>query len=164
MNVVSRDGVSVYEMHFEKGEPIGEALPKREAAGREKKSGTIIRWKPDLAVFTDIAIPKEYFLDMLKRQSVVNAGLKFTLRFEKAGEFETYEFLYENGIADYVAETAGEAALTGPVLWKLETAGKDRADKKEYKLKAEVAFCFSNTVKMLEYYHNSSYLEHGGRA
>lgn len=161
MNVVSRDGVSVYEMHFEKGEPIGE-LAKREAAGKEKKSGTIIRWKPDLAVFTDIAIPKEYFLDMLKRQSVVNAGLKFTLRFEKAGEFETYEFLYENGIADYVAETAGEAALTGPVLWKLETAGKDRADKKEYKLKAEVAFCFSNTVKMLEYYHNSSYLEHGG--
>ena len=26
----------------------------------------------------------------------------------------------------------------------------------------QVAFCFSNKVNMLEYYHNSSYLEHGG--
>ncbi|MCI8589892.1 MAG: DNA topoisomerase [Clostridiales bacterium] len=161
MHVVSKDGRFVYEMNFEKGEPKGE-LAKKEAIGAEQKSGTMINWKPDLEVFTDIAIPKEYFLDILKRQSVVNAGITFVLRFETAKGFENYEFFYENGIGDYVQETAGETALTVPVLWNLETAGKDRADKKEYKLKAEVAFCFSNTAKMLEYYHNSSFLEHGG--
>lgn len=44
----------------------------------------------------------------------------------------------------------------------LETAGKDREDKPTYKLKAEICFAFSNDVNVLEYYHNSSFLEHGG--
>ena len=48
------------------------------------------------------------------------------------------------------------------MLWHLETSGRDRADKDEYKLRADVSFCISNTVNVIEYYHNSSFLEHGG--
>ena len=48
------------------------------------------------------------------------------------------------------------------MLWTLECSGRDREDKDDYKLRAEVAFCFSNTVNRIEYYHNSSFLEHGG--
>ena len=161
MSVQSRDGKNVYEIDFAKGEAQTE-LRKREAVGKERKSGTIIRWKPDLEVFTDIAIPKEYFTDMLLRQSVVNAGIRFTLRYQNGNVFEESSYLYENGIADYVAQVAADTSLTLPVFWKMETSGKDRADKKEYKLKAEIAFCASNTNKLLEYYHNSSFLEHGG--
>jgi len=161
MNVISRDGEMVHEISFKKGEAVGK-LTDREAVGKEKKSGTVIHWRPDLEVFTDIAIPREYFEDMMRRQSVVNAGIKFTLKYEIAGGFDTKTFLYENGIADYVTEFAGESALTAPVKWSFETSGRDRDDKKDYKLKCEVAFCSSNTAKMLEYYHNSSYLEHGG--
>jgi DNA gyrase subunit B len=40
--------------------------------------------------------------------------------------------------------------------------GRDRSDKPEYKVKAEVAFAFNNDVNLIEYYHNSSFLEHGG--
>ena len=161
MNVISRDGENVYEINFKKGNVDGD-LTKREAQGKEKKSGTIIKWKPDLEVFTDINIPREYFSDMLHRQSVVNSGIKFILRYQTAKGFETEEYLYENGIIDYVSEIVGDTALTSPVIWKTETSGKDREDKKDYKLKAEVSFCVSNHVNMLEYYHNSSFLEHGG--
>ena len=159
---VWRDGQE-YTLHFERGEIVGELnktpLPKNQS----KKTGTRTRWLPDLDVFTDIAIPAEYFTDVMKRQAVVNEGITFKFRNEtEPGKFEETKFLYENGIADYVAELAGEGSLTSPVFWQAEKKSRDRADKPEYKVKLSVACCFSNKVQVIEHYHNSSWLEHGG--
>ena len=154
-----RDGFK-YSLHFEKGENIGGL--KKEPTDRGKKTGTTIRWKPDLEVFTDIDIPVDYYTDVLKRQAVVNAGVTFRFRNQVGGKFETTDFQYENGIEDYVKELAGENSLTLPVFWQTERRGRDRADKPEYKVKLSVSFCFSNTVQIIEHYHNSSWLEHGG--
>ena len=149
-----------YSLHFEKGENIGGL--NSEPTDRGKKTGTTIRWKPDLEVFTDINIPAEYYLDVMKRQAVVNAGVTFRFRNQTGGKFEATDFQYENGISDYVTELAGEDALTAPVFWQTERRGRDRADKPEYKMKLSVSFCFSNKVQLIEHYHNSSWLEHGG--
>ena len=149
-----------YSLHFEKGENIGGL--KSEPTDRGKKTGTTIRWRPDLEVFTDINIPVDYYLDVMKRQAVVNAGVTFRFKNQVGGKFETTDFNYENGIVDYVAELAGEDALTAPVFWQSERRGRDRADKPEYKVKLSVSFCFSNKVQVVEHYHNSSWLEHGG--
>ena len=127
---------------------------------RGHASGTQIKWRPDRDVFTDIRIPLEYFQDVLKRQAVVNAGLRFELFDEESGEH--FAYCYENGIRDYLAELAGENSLTGIHYLQTETAGRDREDKPEYRLKFETAFCFNNHVNRLEYYHNSSFLEYGG--
>lgn len=156
--VIHRDGYE-YTLHFEKGENIG-GLKKELYTG--KKTGSKFRWLPDLDVFTDIDIPVEYYLDVLKRQAVVNAGVTFRFRNQVGGKFETTDFRYENGIEDYVKELAGENPLTQPVFWQTERRGRDRADKDEYKVKLSVSFCFSNTVQVIEHYHNSSWLEHGG--
>ena len=157
---VWRDGMK-YSLHFEKGEHVGGL--RKEPTDRGKRTGSTIRWKPDLEVFTDTSIPADYFLDIMKRQAVVNAGVTFRFREETApGKFETTEFQYENGIQDYVAELAGEEPLTQPVFWQTERKGRDRADKPEYKVKLSVSFCFSNRVSVVEHYHNSSWLEHGG--
>ena len=159
---VLRDG-NKYSLHFKKGKPVGkkgQELLIEPAPG--KKTGTTIRWLPDLEVFTDIAIPEEYFDDVLHRQAVVNAGVTFRLRIERDKGFDTRDYLYENGIMDYVAELAGENPLTAPVFIQAERKGRDREDKPEYKVKLSAAFCFSKTVSALEYYHNSSWLENGG--
>ena len=156
--VIHRDGFE-YTLHFEQGENIG-GLKKEPYAG--KKTGSKFRWLPDLDVFTDIDIPVEYYLDVLKRQAVVNAGITFRFRNQVGGKFETTDFKYENGIEDYVKELAGDNPLTQPVFWQTERKGRDRADKDEYKVKLSVSFCFSNTVQIIEHYHNSSWLEHGG--
>ncbi|MBQ8005100.1 MAG: DNA topoisomerase [Clostridia bacterium] len=162
MDVFSYDGTKVSEIHFKKGEPITD-LTVRELERKEKRTGTVIKWRPDLEVFTDINIPREFFDDVMHRQAVVNSGIKFVFKYELPdGKFEEKSYYYENGIADYLRELAGENTMTAPVLWKMETKGRDREDKEEYKLKAEFSFCVSNTVNRLEYYHNSSYLEHGG--
>jgi len=156
---IHRDGFK-YNLHFEKGENVG-GLKKEPYSG--KKSGTKTRWKPDLEVFTDINIEKEYFTEVLKKQAVVNPKVTFVFKYENEdGTFETEEFYYENGISDYLKEIVGENHLTSLQYWDGERKGRDRADKPEYKVKLSVAFTFSNKVKLLEYYHNSSFLEHGG--
>ena len=156
---IHRDGFK-YTLHFEKGEIVGKL--NKEPADR-KKTGSTFRWKPDLDVFTDVHIPHEYFEDTLKRQAVVNAGVSFRYRREtEKGKFAETEYRYEHGILDYVTELAGEAPLTAPQLWEAERRGRDREDKPEYKVKISAAFCFSNQVNRIEYYHNSSWLEYGG--
>ena len=162
MNVtVWRDGKE-YRLHFERGEIAGK-LEVSEQTGNKKRTGTTIRWLPDLDVFTDIDIPVDYYRDVMRRQAVVNAGVTFRLKNETAaGKFETEEFVYEHGIEDYIRELAGLDALTEPVYWEAERRGRDRPDKPEYKVKLSVALCFSNKTALCEYYHNSSFLEHGG--
>ena len=156
--IIRRDGFK-YTLHFEKGELVGKM--KKEPTDR-KATGSIFRWKPDLAVFTDIDIPKEYFEDTLKRQAVVNAGVTFTFRDQENGKFVKTDYCYPNGILDYVNEIAGEQTLTMPQFWEAERKGRDREDKPEYKVRISAALCFSNRVNRIEYYHNSSWLEHGG--
>ena len=157
--VIRRDGYR-YDLHFEHGELVGEM--KKSPADR-KKTGSLFRWLPDLDVFTDIDVPVEFFEDTLKRQAVVNAGVTFRFRREIApGKFDTRDFLYEKGILDYVTELTENGAMTMPQYWEAERKGRDREDKPEYKVKISAALCFSNQVSRIEYYHNSSWLEHGG--
>ena len=154
--VIFRDGFK-YTLHFEKGENIS-GLVKEETV--KKSTGTDIKWKPDKEVFTDINIPSEYFKDILKKQAIVNAGLIFEYYDEEADEHET--FVYENGIKDYINELNSGKGLTDSYYMETETKGRDREDKPEYKLKFEAAFCFNNEINSLQYFHNSSFLEHGG--
>lgn len=155
---IYRDGFK-YTLHFERGEIVGKL--NKEPADR-KKTGSLFHWKPDLEVFTDIDIPAEYYLDVLKRQAVVNAGVTFRFRNQVGSKFETTEFCYEKGILGYVEELTEGDSFTMPQLWECERKGRDRADMPDYKVKISAALCFSRKLSRLEYYHNSSWLEYGG--
>lgn len=155
---IHRDGYC-YTLHFEHGENVG-GLHKTEYT--KKDTGSRIKWKPDLKVFTDINVPLEYYTETIKRQAVVNDGVTFIFKNQVGSRFETTEYCYKNGIKDYVEELAGDKALTTPQYWECERRGKDREDLDEYKLVIKVALCFSLKTQLKEYYHNSSYLEHGG--
>lgn len=157
---VIRDGYQ-YNLHFEKGENVG-GLKKEPT--KKKQTGTKTRWKPDLEVFTDINVSDEFFCDVLHRQAVVNPNLLFVYRYQddETGAFREREFRYENGITDYVQEIVADKNLTSIQHWQTEKKGRDREDKPEYKVKLSVAMTFSNQIQCLEYYHNSSFLEHGG--
>jgi len=161
MTVESYNGKTLSSMKFKSGNPVGD-LSVVDIAQGMKKRGTIIRWRPDLKVFKEIDIPVEFLSSTLRRQAFVNAGIKFILEVEQEnGKFEKSEYYYENGVADYIAEITEGISTTSPVIWKLETKGRDREDMPDYKLKAEVTFCFAKSGTS-EYYHNSSFLEYGG--
>lgn len=159
---VWRDG-NKYELHFKKGKVVGKKGQELTVSPADrKKTGTTIKWRPDLEVFTDIDIPEEFFKDVLHRQAVVNAGITFRFRNQNGNKFEVTDYVYENGILDYVHEIAADNPLTTPYFISAERRGRDREDKPEYKVKLSAAFCFSNKVSLTEYYHNSSWLEYGG--
>lgn len=150
-----------YNLHFEHGENVGGL--QKEPYGKRGDTGTRIRWKPDLQVFTDINVPIEFYKETLKRQAIVNDKITFVFKNQlTATQFETFEYCYENGIKDYVAELAGDGAFTSPQYWECERVGRDRDDLNDYKLKIKAALCFSLKTQLKEYYHNSSFLEHGG--
>ena len=149
-----------YTLHFEKGENVG-GLKKEKYD--KKDTGTRIKWKPDLDVFTDINVPLDYFKDTIRKQAIVNDGIKFILKDQQsASKFETFEYCYNDGIMDYVKELAGDTAFTTPQYWECERKGRDREDLPDYKLKIKAALCFSLKTQLKEYFHNSSFLEHGG--
>lgn len=162
MNVRSyRDGF-MYSIDFKEGYAVSE-LRKTELSKKEKRTGTVIKWKPDLNVFTDIKIPRDELSDIIRKQAIVNAGLRFCIRYEKEeGGFEETTYYYEEGIREYLKELAGDSVLTQPVFWESEGVGRDREDKPEYKVKFELVFCFTKGVGALKCFHNSSFLENGG--
>ena len=156
---IHRDGFC-YTLNFKEGNPVGEL---QKEAYSKRDTGSRIKWRPDLKVFTDIDIPLEYYKDIIKRQAIVNAGVKFILKNQlNKTQFETFEFLYSDGINDYVREYVGEDAMTSVQSWSAESVGRDRADLPDYKVKITSSLCFSNKIKLKEYYHNSSWLEYGG--
>ena len=148
-----------YDLHFEKGENVG-GLTKTPVPST--KTGTVTKWRPDREVFTDINIPVEFFKDTLQKQAMTNAGIRFVFYNETESGVELFEYYYENGIVDYLNDLVGDNSITQTEVWDAERVGKDREDKPEYKVKMQIAFCFSQAVNLLEYYHNSSFLEHGG--
>ena len=156
---IHRDGFC-YKLNFKKGKLVGQ-MEKEPYSKRD--TGSRIKWRPDLKVFTDIAVPLEYYQDIIKRQAIVNSGIKFILKNQlNKTQFETFEYYYENGITDYVTEIAEDSAMTTVQSWQTERVGRDREDHKDYKVLITSALCFSNKSQKKEYYHNSSWLEHGG--
>ncbi len=162
MNVRSyRDGV-MYSIDFREGYAVTE-LSKTELSRKEKRTGTVIKWRPDLKVFTDIKIPRDALTDIIRKQAIVNAGLRFRLKYEQEdGTFEENDYYYEEGIREYLRELAGDSVITPPVFWQSEGSGRDREDKPDYKVKFEMTFCFTKGVGALQCFHNSSFLENGG--
>ena len=163
MDVYSYDGKTERHIAFRKGEPVTGVLEERELEKKERRTGTVIHWKPDREVFTDVDISPERIKKTLHRQSVVVAGVTFIFRYTgEDGKTVEEKFYYENGLSDYIKEIVGDSANTEPVLWHLETRGRDREDLKDYNLQADISFCVSNTASCLEYYHCGSFLEYGG--
>ncbi len=163
MEVRSYNGSQLSSISFKKGNPVSDLKVRALTAKDEKTTGTVIRWRPDIEVFTDINIPEEFFTSTMRRQSIVNAGIEFLLRIEReGGKFEESKYLHKHGIADYIEELSRGRSMVEPVLWQLETRGRDREDKPEYAMRAEIAFTFTKVEGVAEYYHNSSFLEHGG--
>ena len=179
MHVRSYNGGILSEIDFERGEPVSE-LRQTKLGGKDLRTGTIIHWKPDNTVFTSIDIEKEHFMAVLYRQSIVNAGIKFVLKWQNPdGSFTENEFYYENGIIDYVKEKSGNDRITEPVYWedtvngvvKREVVGDPaiggenahkKFEKKEYSLKMTVSFAVCRSESFMECYHNSSFLLNGG--
>lgn len=151
-----RDGYC-YEIETKDGEFVNELKETKEDYD---STGTFIKWRSSLDVFTDIDIPIEDIKEYAEEQSIVNKGIKMIVVDEANNE--VFEYFYENGIIEYMNNYVEKDAFTDIQYWESKARGKDHENRKEYSSKYQIAFCFSNQKPMLKAYHNSSYLKHGG--
>ena len=100
---VHRDG-KIWEQEYEKGVPL---YPVKEA-GTTDKTGTIVTFKPDSTIFTDI---KEYSYDILasrlRELSFLNKGITVILidrrnKDSKSGEFQKEVFHSKEGLPEFI--------------------------------------------------------------
>ncbi len=113
-----------YTLHFEKGENVG-GLVKEKYDKRD--TGTRIRWKPDLDVFTDINIPLDYYKETIKRQAIVNDGIKFILKDQiSAAKFDTIEYYHNSSYLEHggAPEKAFKSAFVNQINAYLKANNK----------------------------------------
>tara|TARA_B100000678_G_scaffold85558_1_gene71188 strand:+ start:544 stop:2481 length:1938 start_codon:yes stop_codon:yes gene_type:complete len=100
---VHRDG-KIWEQEYEKGVPL---YPVKET-GKTDKTGTIVTFKPDTTIFTDI---NEYNYDILasrlRELSFLNKGITMTLvdrrdKDKKSGEFQSEIFFSKEGLPEFI--------------------------------------------------------------
>ena len=100
---VHRDG-KIWEQEYEKGVPL---YPVKEA-GTTDKTGTVVTFKPDSTIFTDI---KEYSYDILasrlRELSFLNKGITVILidrrnKDSKSGEFQKEVFHSKEGLPEFI--------------------------------------------------------------
>lgn len=151
-----RDG-NIYKMSFVEGEPDGDLSITK--IGKDSETGTLIEWTPSIDVFDENKFEKQWFVDYLKEQAIVNKGLTITFKYKND---EEESFVYKNGIQDYMEEL-NEHGFTKPQYFESDDfRGSDREDKADYKSKYEFIYAFNNENYKIESYHNSSFLRLGG--
>ncbi|MBR3617852.1 MAG: DNA topoisomerase IV subunit B, partial [Acholeplasmatales bacterium] len=101
-----RDG-KIHQIKFENG---GTKVSKVEILGDTKKTGTTVTFKPDPSIFTTTVYQYETIKTRLRESAFLIKNLKMTLKDRRNNKKD--EFLYENGISEYVAfMTTGKKPL-----------------------------------------------------
>lgn len=97
---IHRKGKKHFQV-YERGVPQAEL----EVVGDSEESGTMIRFTPDLSIFTDITEFDYDTIDMRFRETAfLNAGLKIILIDERGDEVHQNEHHYEGGLKEFVSE------------------------------------------------------------
>ncbi len=101
MEVTIHRNQRIYFQKFEAGVPV-KAL---EEIGTSDETGTLIRFKPDLTIFSDII---EFDFDTIdsrmKETSFLNAGLNIIISDERGEESHESTHFYEGGISEFVKQ------------------------------------------------------------
>ncbi len=95
---IHRDG-KLWQQEFKIGKPLKAA----KAVGTTKKTGTVITFKPDATIFTELEFNWGKILDRLRQQSYLTKGITININDERPGHRQKkYKFHFEGGIKSYI--------------------------------------------------------------
>jgi topoisomerase-4 subunit B len=107
-----RDGVAYEEKFVNGGTPQG-TLKK---LGKTKKAnGTTVTFKPDSTIFTTTHYQADILAERLRESAFLLKGVKITLTDERTDEND--EFLYNDGIKEFVTYLNEEKDTLGPIMY-----------------------------------------------
>ncbi len=149
---VRRDGAE-YEQSFHRGEPDGELR----RIGSASSNGTTVTFKPDAEMFRETTeYDYDTLLKRLREESFLNAGVRITLRDERAadettGQYRQDSMCYEGGIrsfVEYLHKTRDLETLHPDVIYlKGQTEGGEAEVALQYNSSYnELLLSFANNV------------------
>ncbi len=97
---IKRDG-KLHEIEFANGDTVS-ALKVIDEVGK-RNTGTQVQFWPEESYFDSANISRPRLKHLLKAKAILCPGLKVTLKDEKNGESETWQF--EDGLTDYLTES-----------------------------------------------------------
>ena len=149
---IHRDGKE-WKQEYSKGER--KAVLK--SVGKSEITGTIINFKPDLTIFSDITeFDFEQINTRLRRTAFLNAGLQIFLRDFRAEDEVEIEHKYDGGLSEYVQSMNKNKEVIHEGV--LHILGSKQGDKGEVHVEvalqwtdaySESVHCFTNII------HNS---------
>ncbi|MAS18325.1 MAG: DNA topoisomerase (ATP-hydrolyzing) subunit B [Euryarchaeota archaeon] len=147
---IHRDGV-IYHQRYEAGVPVKPV----EEIGKCTDTGTKIKFKPDLTIFTHITDFEFDQIDTrLKETSFLNAGLEIIITDERDEEKNVSTHHYEGGLAEFVTQINSNREVMhqeviqingekdtekGPVTIELALQWSDAF--------SETIFCYTNIIR-----------------
>ena len=147
---IHRDGV-IYHQRYEAGIPTKPV----EETGKCSDTGTMIRFKPDLGIFTHITDFEFDQIDTrLKETSFLNAGLEIVITDKRDDEENISKHHYEGGLAEFVRQINSNREVMhneviqingeretekGPVTIELALQWSDAF--------SETIFCYTNIIR-----------------
>ncbi|MCI7541700.1 MAG: DNA topoisomerase (ATP-hydrolyzing) subunit B [Subdoligranulum sp.] len=149
---VRRDGAE-YEQSFHRGEPDGELR----RIGTASSTGTTVTFKPDAEMFRETTeYDYDTLLKRLREESFLNAGVRITLRDERAadettGQYRQDSMCYKGGIrsfVEYLHKTRDLETLHPDVIYlKGQTEGGEAEVALQYNSSYnELLLSFANNV------------------
>ena len=147
---IHRDGI-VYFQRYEAGVPV----EKLKEIGKCDDTGTLIAFKPDLSIFTDIIeFDFEEVDTRVGETAFLNAGLKISIDDLRGSEPHSSEHLYEGGLSEYVSQlNERREALHEEVI---EIKGEKEIEKGEVEVElalqwsdafSESIRCYTNIIR-----------------
>ena len=118
---VARDG-QLWMQEYKIGIPLKKAAP----VAKSKKTGTIITFKPDATIFTELEFDWGKILDRLRQQAYLTKGVKLIIIDERTDHApKHYEFYFEGGIKSYVKSLHRNQSVKNETIFYCEKEVKD---------------------------------------
>ena len=93
----------VYHLRFEDG---GHLVTPLERIGDSKKHGTLVRFKPDPAIFSTVDFKYDTIASHLQESAFLMKGVRFIIYDERTNEKQ--EFFYQDGLVEYITNLNAE--------------------------------------------------------
>ncbi|RJU86803.1 MAG: DNA gyrase subunit B, partial [Candidatus Poseidoniales archaeon] len=140
---IHRDGV-IYFQRYEAGVPVEEL----KEIGKCDDSGTLIAFKPDLSIFTDIVeFDFEEVDTRVGETAFLNAGLKITIDDLRSSDAHKSEHLYEGGLSEYVSQLNERREVLHEEVIKIRGEKEIEKGEVEVELALQWSDAFSESIR-----------------
>ncbi len=140
---IHRDGI-VYFQRYEAGVPVE---PLKEI-GQCKDTGTLISFKPDLSIFTDIVeFDFEEVDTRVGETAFLNAGLRIAIVDLRGSEPHSSEHLYKGGLSEYVSQLNERREVLHQEVIKIKGEKEIEKGDVEVELALQWSDAFSESIR-----------------